>query len=243
MTLETYWVINDNKMDQPNSPLITKWIKLLSLESEPIKIITEHKDGYAGIKLIFNNYANSWFIINNGLDDYHLIHKLGYIWFWKRMGYLEYKKSTWNDQTNLYCLTESCIMDNIVFYYFCNMDQGFNEFWLNFTIEECKHWYNGGSWYKPLPNMLYQYIVNYLNYFYVVPEELQNELSNYILYELDIRRSEILEKSENNHVKFTKKDFIYLHKILRKFNTILGSKDYKNIETYIFQLHDIFNKL
>lgn len=229
-------------MDQPNSPLITKWIKLLSLEDEPIKIIIEHKDGYAGIKLRFDNYANSWLIINNGLEDYWVLHKLGYIWFWKNTGILEIKKTTWREQPKLYFLAESCIMDNIVFYNFCNMDQGFKDFWLGFTIEECKHWYNGSSWYKDLPNMFYQYIVNYLNYFYVLPEENQNELANYILYELDKRSSEILEKSQNKNVYFTKRDFLILHKLLRNFNTLLCSKDYKPVEQYILQLHDLFNR-
>ncbi len=211
MTLQTYWIFNGNTMDQPNSQLIEKWIKLLSLENEPIRLVIEQKEGYAGITLRFDNYANSWIIgISMVLNEYHAIHKLGYIWYWKKLGILEHKKSTWNDQTNLYCLIESCIMDNIVFYNFCNMDKDFKDFWFTFTIEECKHWYNGRSWYKELPKMLYQYIVNYLNYFYTWPEELQNKYSNYILYELDKRRAEILEKCQNKNVLFTKREFYLL---------------------------------
>ena len=243
MTLQTCWIFGEKRVDQDNSPLITKWITLLSLEEEPIKIVIEHKDGYAGINLYYNSNLNSWFIVNNGLDDYHVLHKLGYIWYWKKMGILEKQKSTWSNKDSIYCLVESCIMDNIVFYNFCNMDRGFKDFWLNFTIENCKHWYNGSSWYKELPKMLYQYVVNYLNYFFVLPGQNQKELSNYILYELDKRRSEIVEKSQIKHVFFSKREFILLHKLLRKFDLILGFKDYKRVEQYIFQLHDIFNRL
>jgi len=86
-------------------------------------------------------------------------------------------------------------------------------------------------------------VVNYLNFFFVLPGENQKELSNYILYELDKRRAEILEKSQIKHVFFSKRDFILLHKILRNFNGILSSKNYKNIELYIFQLQDLFSRL
>ena len=123
------------------------------------------------------------------------------------------------------------------------MDNDFKDFWLNYTIKEAKHWYNGASWYKDLPNMLYQYIVNYLNYFYVLPGPNQNELSNYILYELNIRRINILDKCQTKRVNFTNREFILLHKILRNFNTILLSKNYRIVETYILQLLEFFTRI
>jgi len=243
MTLQTSMVFGEMRFDRDNSPLITKWITLLSLEEEPVKIVIEHKSGYAGIKLHFDNYLNSWVVTNNGLDDYWILHKLGYLWYWKKMGIIEKQKTTWRDKDAIYCLVESCIMDNIVFYYFCNMDRGFNDFWIDFTVKEGERWYNGASWYKELPNMLYQYVVNYLNYFYVLPGDLQNKLTLYILVELNKRRLEILEKCQNNNVLFTNREFILLHKLLRKFNLVLGVKNYRSIVQYIFQLYDIFSRL
>ena len=240
MALQTYWTLRGKITEEKNSPLIETWIKRLNLEEECIKIIEEHKGGYAGITLRFDNNANSWIIGNNGLNDYWILHKLGYLWIWNKLGYLERKKEHWNEQSNLYCLAESCVMDNIVFYHFCNTDLGFYNFWVGFNERELKHWYQGASWYKELPNMIYQYIVNYLNYFYVLPEDIQEKHSNYIMQELTQRRAEILEKAKIKSVYFPIRNFTKLNKLLRKFDKIVTTNNYRSVESYILQLQSFF---
>ena len=220
-----------------------KWISLLSLEDETITVLDDHRSGYCGVHLYYNKIEGSWFItVVGNLDKHELLHKLGYLWIWKKLGVYEKRKNT-TVNSKFLGSAESCIMDNIIFYQFCNMDKEFNEYWIGDTIKECKHWYVGSSWYLELPDMLYQYVVNCLNYFFVLPGQNQKELSNYILYELDKRRAEMLEKCQNKPVNFTKKEFRLLHKLLRKFDLILGFKDYRSVEQFIFQLHDIFNRL
>lgn len=249
MTLEYCWEFNRNgtitKIDQETDPLIVKWIDKLGLREENIKVILQSGiDGYAGIKVYYNRDIDYWVIkYSLGLELNHVLHKLGYIWFWKITNVLDQVKKNWRNKTDIECLSESCVLDNIVFSRFCNMDDDFKEFWLDFTTEECKHWYNGRSWYKPLPNMLYQYIVNYLNYNFVWPEELRDKYSDFIVVELLKRRAEILEKSQIESVCFTKKDMRILDRILRKFVIIIDSMDYRRIEGYILQLQDFFYRL
>lgn len=249
MTLECYWEFNRNgittKIDEEVDPLIVKWIDNLGLQKENIKVIKESGiDGYAGIKVYYDHNIDYWIIkYSLGLDLNHVLHKLGYIWIWKITFVLDRIKKNWRNKDNIFVLAESCVLDNVVFSRFCNMDVDFKEFWLNYTIEECKHWYNGRSWYKSLPNMLYQYIVNYLNYNFVWPEELRNKYSDFIMVELLKRRSEILEKSQIESVYFTKKDLRILDRILRKFVIIIDSMDYRRIEGYILQLQEYFYRL
>ena len=220
-----------------------KWISLLSLEDETITILDEHKDGYCGVHLYYNNKIGTWFIAVIGiLDEHELLHKLGYLWIWKKLGVYE-KRKNMSPNFKIFGTAESCVMDNIIYYYFCNMDKEFNDYWINDTVKECTHWYVGSSWYLELPDMLYQYITHYLSYFYVLPGENQNELSNYILYELSKRRSEILEKCQNKHVNFTKREFRLLHKLLRKFNKTLNFNTYTDLEKYLLRVNEFYLKI
>ena len=239
MTLQTYLSFRGRLQNETSSSLIMKWIKRLSLEDEPIKIIHEHKNGYAGITLRFNNEINSWVISENGLSDQWILHKLGYIWFWKKMGCLERQKTTWNDQSNLYCLASSSVMDNIVFYHFCNMDKDFYDFWIGYTTNELKYWYKGASWDKPYPDTIYRYITEYLNYFYVISGDIVQNNSNHIMQILLARRKEILEKAQERTNR-GKKDFMILNKLLRSFDKILKSNNYRSIESYILKLQYFF---
>lgn len=247
MTLKTIWSFPEMygrkafAPEQPNSPLVEKWIKLLSLEDIPIQIIHEHESG--SVRTRFHYEKGCWFISTNGcLDDHTLLHKLGYLWNWKRMGVFEEQKE-WKKKDAIHCLVESCIMDNIIWYQFYNMDIDFKAWWLGDTIKYTKHWYCGGTWYSALPLMFFTYISHYLRYFYVLPGENQNELSNYILYELDKRRAEILEKCQISHINFTKKDFRLLHKLLRKFNKILNFNTYTDIEDYLTKIKYFYHKV
>jgi hypothetical protein len=237
MTLQTCWVIRGNKHYQENDPLITKWIEKLGLQQENIIIKHESIDGYARITLRYYETNNIWIIgLPVGFDIKHIIHKLGYIWIWNNTGVLSNIKKAWKSNSYILSLAESCVIDNIVFYRFCNMDQEFKDFWFDFLLNELTFFYNGASWDKDLPNMIYRYIVNYFNWNYILPKSLQNKFSNYIMYNLIKRKEEILEKAQINNVNYSLKDFRRLHQLLRMFENIRESNDYSQIQGFINQV-------
>ena len=175
------------------------------------------------------------------------IHKLGYLWIWKKSGIIDEIKRNWDNRGNLIHLVESCVFDAIIENQFSLMDDDFKQK-LNYlrggySFDSFNHWYKMTKDTIELPRLLYMYISQYLSFCYNIPDWRQNIYLKNMLYRLLKIRFLILEKSQIKHVFFSKRDFILLHKLLRKFDLILGFKDYKRIEQYIFQLHDIFNRL
>lgn len=222
-------------------PLILEWIERLNLESENIEIIADFsKDGYAGIYLRYNQELDKWIISYTSIfESYHIIHKLGYLWLWKKLGVLSAIKERYYKYPKEYHIILSAIMDNIVFHRFCKMDNDFKKFLFNFTINEAKYFYNGASWNHPFYSMYYRYVVQYLTYNYIWDQDLRNKYSNYIMVELLKRQNELIEKAEIEKILFNKGDIRKLNGILRCFEPILDCEEYPVIFDYIMDIYSL----
>lgn len=217
----------------------TQWIGKLELE-ESFEIIK--KENYQGISLGYDLNTNIWLITYDSKkhDIFRLIHKLGYVWLWKKHRILDFMKKGPLKKVKeefhfLYCY----IIDTIVNFYLINMDLTFKKELFTYELKRLSHTWNGTfpSEYS-LIQKIWVYISAYLTYFNLFPESFQKYYGPTISLFLSNAQTQIMENSKKDLYPLTRETFNNLRKILRKFDSIKNSESHRDIIDYIIQICD-----
>jgi len=221
---------------------IKQWINKLGLKDE-IFIFIEI-DSHPGISLSYDYNKKGWVIIyTNKWDNFHLIHKLGYVWLFKKYGILEKVKKKNFSRCIIKELNEfqDTIMDAISYLTLSDIDLSYKEVLIKQEIKELKRAYDGSLPHDiPIYTKIQLYILCYLKYFKLFPEPIQEGFTSLILYFLKNMQSQIIESSNEGPHPLTKEIFLQLHDILNDFDSIKNSESYQDILNYTCKIALLF---
>ncbi len=234
----SYAVLNKEYNQTPTDPYLLKWIRKLNLESENIEFYKRKK--FPGVGMGYDFTTDTWQINYATINkSHHTIHKLGHLWFYKKLNIMNIvKKNIAINEGEIDAkigLPFGLILDTIINRKLFNMDKSFRSLDINDYVKAFQtSFYKGTRTEVPTYFKTCYYIEQYLIYNYLYPEELKQEFSNKILYELFVRQNEIIEESDS----FTKKVFRQVNKQLRKFDSIKDSENLVDITNYIIELYE-----
>lgn len=221
----------------------TQWIGKLGLEQESFEIIKLEHD-YPGISLGYDSNRDIWTIAYNNKqwDQFHLIHKLGYIWLWKKHKVLEFmKKKSLKD-----CVIKELksfygtIIDAISYFTLANMDLDFKKKYLDYELKRLLHTYKGRfPPNHPILMKIQLYIFCYLKYTSLFPDFIRKDFPGTILYFLFNIENQIMEASKKDLYPLTREIFHNLREVLGKFDSIKNSNNHNDIIDYLIQICDI----
>lgn len=218
-----------------------QWIDKLELE-EKFEIIK--RENYPGISLNYNSKDNIWAITydHKYYDQFQLIHKLGYIWLWKKYGILDFmKKQPYRN----YVIRElkrfyGVILDAISYFTLAEMDLDFKKEYIDYEIKRLLHGYKGRfPQNHPILDKIKLYIFCYLKYTNLFPESIRKDLGTVILLSLANIQTQIMEDSKKGKYPLTREIFINLMKLLGKFDPIKNSENHRDIIDYVIQICDV----
>lgn len=220
-----------------------QWRSKLGLQQESFRIID--KKGYPVISLIYNQEIKLWTIIYDSeqRDIFHLNHKLGFIWLWKRYGVLDsIKKDPYCSPIKKELLgILSTILDAISYFTLADMDLDFKKELLDYVLRNLLRAYNGR--FPSQTEMIIKkkiYIFAYLKYFNLFPEDIRQDFIGTIVYSLANLQNQIIEDSEKTPYPLTRETFVELHNILDRFDSIKNSESYEDVMDYVIRIAEVF---
>ena len=220
----------------------TQWMDKLGLQEENFHVI--QKKDYPGVSLSYGPKIDAWTIIyNEDWDKYHLIHKLGYVWLFKKYGILESMKKKGITHGPIKELNEiyDTIMDAISYFTLADMDLLFKRDLLDHEVKELRRAYAGIiPPHVPILTKIQLYIFCYLKYFKLFPEHIQEDFTATILYFLKNIQNQIIEDSNKGPFPLTKEIFLQLHDILDDFDPIKNTDKHGDILDYTIQIATLF---
>ena len=234
----SYSVIKNNFEKIPVDSLFLKWIKKLGIEDQNIKVFQRKEFTAVGMGYIPKD--DVWIIdIGARLKNHHVIHKMGYLWVYKKFNIINIVKKNIaiNSEKRDFKVKYpfSLVFDAIIYRNLFNMNKEFLNTFINEYLEVFQT-----SFYKGFPKVyptlfkVCSYIEQYLMYNYLYPKSVVKANSNNILYELLARQKEIIETSD----EFDKKVFRNINKVLRKFDKIKDAGTLTEIKDYTIELFE-----
>lgn len=211
-------------------PIVSEWIKKLGLQEEPIEI-TPYEDKRNTI-LHYDPRKQAWFIkYPKVMGSFMAIHKLGYLWLYRKMGVMEEKRS-WLLQSEEYSYCESIVLDTILHYKFMEMDPKYRHLWYQ------THTYNNSKLMNleelDFSELVYGYLWYYVQYYFLYSPAYQERYERSMISRLK-RFHEVIQSYTNNKYPFSK-----LHELLDSFQSLLNAQNYSEIEGYISNLLPFF---
>ncbi len=218
-----------------------QWRSKLGLEEEGF-ILVKEKD-FPGVCLNYDKEKELWRIRYDGerWGGFHLIHKLGFIWLWKKWGVLDSIKTNYfsnhlKPEVRTYVDT---IMDAIAYFALAEMDRDFRTKLVDYELNNLLRVWKGSIRFPPNTSFIDKiglYTYTYLKYSYFFPKAIGNIYLDKMTSVLDNIKKLIIKSTPS-----MEKMFIDLHTHLGKFDTIKESESYEDILDYSNHLFEIVN--
>lgn len=215
-----------------------QWTNKLGLQEESFEII--RKKSHPGISLNYNSNTNMWTITySEDWDKFHLIHKLGYIWLWKRYNVLDFVKKYRGNVVIIEDLRSfyNIVMDYISYFTLANMDLDFKKEYVDYQLNLFLRAYNGRfPDHTPTITKIYVYVSSYLVHLYFFPDSIREKHENKFNYLINNLQKQTMAGSRKEEYPLTREIFNDLRMVLNDFDSVMKSRNYNDIINYSLQL-------
>ncbi|GAH43923.1 unnamed protein product, partial [marine sediment metagenome] len=194
--------------------------------------------------------TNMWTITyDEKWDQFHLIHKLGYIWLWKKCNHLDFIKKKWFTKeywTNGFVIKElrefeGTVMDAISYFTLADMDLDFRKEYIDYHLNLMLHAYNGHiPDHTPTKNRIQLYVYTYLIIFYFFPDFIRYKHEIIFDYLINNLQKQIMEGSRKEEYPLTREIFNDLRTVLNDFDSVMKSRNYRDVIDFSLQIADVF---